>query len=230
MERRQRIGLYGSGEIPRSRRLRSRAAGPSRGLRDLAGRPAVRRMRLAGAGGRTMAVTAVMSIAATMVVVLAVLSATTMAPSVVLREQQEIPPFPYLCVGTIYDRFGTPVDNAAVTVTDLDTGGYNNSIVSGYYMGQYIGGGQVIVDLIYNLTGGSRNFTAGDDIQIDGILDIYTGTNSTTAPASLLPPYMYLNLTLSTVIPEFGDVLVPAVGMLGLFVTLVLVARTRRDD
>jgi len=110
------------------------------------------------------------------------------------------PPPPYFVIGYTYDAGGVALPNCSVNITDLRTGAYCNTLASdanGFY--QY--------DL-NTITGG---WTVGDMINVTAQKDLAIGWNESAATSG---PYLRMDVTLGTVIPEFPTVIVPVAGML----------------
>jgi hypothetical protein len=215
LESKQRIGLYGSGAVPRSRRLGSRTAGPeSLGLKDIRQLPPIRRVKPSGVRGKTVAASAIVALTA----VIAMVVAISMAPAADQVVQIQAPPTPFPCTGIVYDNTMTPVGGANLTITNLRLGttGWTSSDIAfpGFY----------IFDL--STLGQAQS---GDIIRIIANLTTLSGTNETPVPTPM-GGFMWLNVTMTPLaIPEFGGMLVPAVGMIGAFLTMALVARVRNE-
>lgn len=222
MESRQRIGLYGSGEVPRSRRLWSRVPGPqSLGLKDIRQLPPIRKVKHVGTRRKTIAASVIITLAAAFVIVAA--AALVPAASVVPAVPNQAPPPPYPLVGRVYDNTGAPVPGALINITNTRTGIWNNTVVAyseagseGYY------------DTNLNDLGTPQG---GDIIMVQAVSPslLLTGSNSTVIP-EVFVGYVLCDVHLSAAIPEFGDVVVPLVGMLGMFIIVVMVARVKSDE
>ena len=222
MESRQRIGLYGSGEVPRSIRPWSRTPGPeSLGLKDIRQLPPIRRVRPRGTSRKTIAASVMITLVAAFVIV----AAAALAPSasVVPVEDEQAPPIPYPMIGIVLDNTGTPAPGALINITNTRTGLYNNTIVSISEPGSE---GWYTFDL--NTLGIAE---AGDVVTIEALSEtlLLMGLNTTTVPAVFMG-FMWFNVTLTVVIPEFADVMVPVVGMLSMFIIVVLVARVKTEE
>jgi len=230
---RDRIGLYGSGEVPRSGQMRSASSIPSRDfLRDVKGVSMLASARKAGSRRKTAMVASAfipLIAVATIVFAGALVPSVSLVPLVPATSEQQPPPLPFVCFLTVYDGVGGTIDGVHLNVTDLTTGAYNNSLISGYkYTGEFVGGGFCQVDLIWNMSNTNpltgNNFTVGDVIRVVA-LDPYSGTNEGSSDTGF--PFMSLDLTV-VVIPEFGDIVTPIVGMLGVFVAVVAVRAKRK--
>jgi hypothetical protein len=224
LESRQRIGLYGSGEVPRSRRLTSRAVGPkSNGLRDLGDLAPIRRIRPTRMVRKTVAAATIASLASVIVIVTAFALATSLAPVQTIRDTQKAPPPPYSLIGYTFGPDGfTPIVNAVVTITDTNTGAVLNAVSDPDF--------GIIIDPLTsnypNLNDLAGGVTDGDEIVVYATEGALSGSNSgivDTAQASL-----DLNVVLSNVIPEFSGVVLPVVGMIGMFAIVGVAARSRK--
>lgn len=220
MKSRERIGLYGSGDVPRSRRLWTRTPGPeSLGLKDIRQLPQVRRVKRV-LRRNTIAASALVALAA----VIVMMSAFALAPTVskLPAKPEQAPPTPFPVTGITYDSSGAPAGGAIVTITNVRIGlsgtttsdtGVPDPSATGFY----------IFDL--STLGQAQS---GDTIRIEATWTTFSGLNETPVPTPM-GGFMWLNVTLNLPIPEFGDALVPAVGMIGAFLAVALVARTRDD-
>lgn len=221
MESRKRIGLYGSGEVPRSRRLMSRSVGPrSKGLRDLADLPKIKRVRTARLT-EAVAAAGVMMIAplATVVaIVMAVVLATSMVPKNVMVEAPE--PQPYSLYGFVFDSGGIPVLNCPVNVTNLANGQYIVTTSDPEF-------GAYIINL--KPISGDVEPAPGTVFRITATLGLDVGVNETATPDPVGAGF-WMNVTLGTVIPEFGELVLPIVGMIGMFAIVAVRARSKKDE
>ena len=228
MESRQRSGLYGSGDVPRSRMLTSRAVGPkSAGLRDLRDLRPIRRVRPTRFKTKTIAAVAIGPIAATLAIVVTMLLGISMVPVNSLDPQahikQGIPPPPYTLVGYTLDNTGARLGDVTVNITNLRTGNATEVVSDaatdpGFFW----------LDL--NLISGGQWPLPNDQIRIIGVFEgLLTGTNQTAVPDPQ-GAYMWENVSLITVIPEFGDLALPIVGMLGMFAMVAVVARSKKHE
>lgn len=221
MESRQRIGLYGSGEVPRPRRLWSRSPGPeSLGLKDIRQLPPIRRVRPANKT-KAIATTAMISLATVIVIV----SAFALTPSMeeYQRGQTFAPITPYPCIGIVFNSLGAPQPGASINITDLTTGLFNNSLVSETTPGSE---GYYVFDL--NTLGGGAPVNPGDIFRIVANDTAMIGTNETVIPV-VFEGFIWFNVTLNATIPEFAALVIPVMGVLGLVLTMVLVARVRDE-
>jgi hypothetical protein len=221
-ESKKRIGLYGSGDVPRSRRIRSKTAGPeSLGLKDIRQVPPIRRVKPSGIRGKAIAASAIVALVAVFIAI----SAVALAPSVKTDSSagtEQAPPTPFPVAGRTYDIAGAPVGGVLVTITN-ERLGLSGTTVSDTGVPDPTGLGFYIFDL--STLGQAQS---GDIIRIDAVSTTNTGTNSTPVPTPM-GGFMYLNVTLNAAIPEFQDMLMPAVGMVGAFLIMTLVAKTRND-
>jgi hypothetical protein len=221
LESRQRIGLYGSGEVPRSRKLWSRAPGPeSLGLKDIRQLPPIRRVKPVGNRRKTIAASLIVTLAAAFVIVAA--AALVPSASSVPADDEQAPITPYPVIGIVLGNTGTPVPGALINITNTRTHQYNNTIVSESAAGSE---GYYIFDL--NTLGIAE---PADVVTIEAVSLslLLAGSNSTVVP-TVFAGFIWFNVTLTAVIPEFGDVVVPVVGMLSMFIIVVLVARVKPD-
>ncbi len=169
--------------------------------------------RKAIAASVTTAVVALFAVA-----ILALSQAPANAPSA--RDAQGTPGPPYPVVGIAFDNTGAPTGGVHLNITNTRTGGFNNTLVTETAAGS-VG--------FYSFDLGSLGAAqSGDLITIVANTTLATGTNSTTLPLVFVG-YIWFNVTLGPAIPEFGDVLVPAIGMIGMFLTVLLVARVRQE-
>lgn len=164
-----------------------------------------------------------MAIAAASLFVAGLLAAAiTAAPSANVSVRLETDPSgdPTIVTGTVYDFGGVPVIGAEVNVSMYDgetLRSYDKDTTDsdGEYMvtfGPFVG----------------VPWGVGDEIRIVAESGDYSGTNSTTAQDC---PLQYVNVTLSTVIPEFGGLgsLVPIAGILGIFMAFFFARRGRNS-
>jgi len=222
LESRQRIGLYGSGEVPRSIRPWSRTPGPeSLGLKDIRQLPPIRRVRPRGASGKTIAASVMITLVAAFVIVAA--AAYVPSASVVPGREKQAPVTPYPVIGIVLDNTGNPAPGALINITNTRTGLYNNTIVSISEPGSE---GWYTFDL--NTLGVAE---PDDVVTIEAVSEtlLLAGSNTTIVPAVFLG-FIWFNVTLTVVVPEFGDVMVPVVGMLSMFMIVVLVARAKKEE
>lgn len=110
--------------------------------------------------------------------------------------------------GYIYDSLYNPVEGANVTVTMKDTGGTPTAT---YYFDESLSNGY------YSVTFAMAEWEEDYTIEVTAELGAYESMNWTTADDS---PFQTVNVTLLTVIPEFGDIL----GSPAVFVVLVTLA------
>lgn len=165
---------------------------------------------------RAMMVSALIAVAAVVVIVASV----AMAPATVNPNQPagtNAPAPPYFVLGYTKDSGGSILTGCSVNITDVNTGAYNNTLVSdsyGYYR--------------FDLNTLSISWATGDVINITATQSTsYIGWNETTANSAL--PHLWLNVTMSgTVIPEFGAFVIPVVGMLSIFAVVSLTSGRRQ--
>ncbi len=218
----KRIGLYGSGDVPRSRRLRSRTAGPeSLGLKDIRQLPPIRRVKPSGMRGKAIAASVIVALVAVFMAISAVALAPSAKPDP-SADTEQAPGTPFPVTGLTFDIAGAPVGGVLLTLTN-ERIGLSGTTVSDTGSVDPAALGFYVFDL-----GSLGQTQSGDIIRIDAVSTTNTGTNSTAVPTPM-GGFMWLNVTLNAAIPEFGEVLVPAVGMAGVFLVVMLVARTRND-
>lgn len=117
---------------------------------------------------------------------------------------------PFNIIGYTKDAESTPIPFCTVTITNVDSGAFVvvESSASGWY--EY--------DL--NLLG----WDDGDAVHVEAVKGTLMGENDGVILDGL--PFVWLDITLDVVIPEFPMVVVPVVGMLALFA----IVRSRRRD
>lgn len=220
MDSRRRIGLYANGEVPRSRRLSRRAVGPkSNGLRDLGAIPPVKRVRPIRLATKTVAAGAVGALAVLLIVGTAVVFSTSLVPAHILQP----PPPPYLIVGYVYQSDGvTSIPGATVQITNLDYGGSPNQAT---VTTDPLAGNLYNLDL--NTISGGVQPAVGNRIMVVGTSGFGTGSDIFPVPGG---GFMWGNVTTGINIPEFGDLVVPIVGMLGMFAMVAVIARSKKNE
>ena len=227
MESRQRSGLYGNGEVPRSRKLKSKLVGPkSVGLRDIRSIRPIRQLRPTRFHSKAIAAVVIGPIAATMAIAVVMLLGFSMVPvdsiGPDVHTDQVIPPPPYTLVGICTDDTGTPIGGVTLNVTNLRTG---QSTVN---ISDLASGGFFAIDLV-PISNGAWPLP-GDQIRINATFAALSGTNLTAVPDPI-GAFMWENVSLSViVIPEFGEVALPIVGTLGIFAVVAMVARSKKDE
>lgn len=225
MESRERIGLYGNGEIPRSARLMGRSVGPkSNGVRDLGSIPPIRKVRPRPAV-KTVAAAAAAPLVAVLLVVTAVVLATSSAP--VLEGGVQAPAPPYSLLGFTFDNSGAFLPDATCTITNLRTMEVINALSDSMF-------GLILSATTSNYPDLANEFPSGildgDIIKIDAEKAGWTGTNQTTLANVDTTSSVWMNVTLSTPpIPEFGDVALPIVGMVGMFLVMAVATRSKKE-
>ena len=110
------------------------------------------------------------------------------------------PGTPMIVIGYTFDSVGAIMPSCDVNITDLDTGEYD------YVVSDLAGKYQ------YDLTNLPSGAVAGDMIKAEANNTIYTGFNQSVLPSSA--PFMWLNVTLNVLIPEFSEIVVPIVGLM----------------
>jgi len=154
------------------------------------------------------------------IAMMAVIAATVAIPvsSILMPAQhaEGAQPSTHVVNGYVYDSGKAPVAGASVTVkvfngptlTDTET---TTSLSNG----------------LYSVTIGPNLWDAGYTITIDASKDTMTGSNQTTC--NLEEP-QYLNVTLTTVIPEFNDLAPVVGGMLVIAAVLATLSRRRSAE
>jgi len=220
LESRQRIGLYGSGEVPRSKRLTSKAVGPkSSGLRFLGDLPSVRRVRPARFSGRGMAGAAIAPVAVVLVIVTVFGLASSLAPIQYLTTAAGPQPPPYNVAGFVYLSDGTtPATSCPITITNTRTGQFLSATTDPDY-GAYI-------ENIVPISGDAAPLP-GDVIVVVATLGLDTGSSEGTIPDPI-GGLIFINVTLGVVIPEFSGLGMSIVGMFGVFAAVAMVTRSKK--
>jgi len=113
---------------------------------------------------------------------------------------------PYPVAGYTYDALGAILPSCELNITDLDTGEYNNTIVSGL-------NGYYAVNL-----GSFAAWNDGDIIKVTAVNGALVGENQSAVAGS----YLRLDVTLDVPIPEFPMVIVPVMGMMALVAVMSL--------
>ena len=165
--------------------------------------------------------------AASMLVVALLLATMVAAPASDEGAELEGAPSddPTIVMGTVYDSGGTPVIGADVNVSMYDGAtlrSYQTDVTDS--LGMY--------QANFGFGFGSDDWGVGDTILVVAEYGEESGTNSTVAhdiddPDSL----QYVNVTIGTVIPEFGDLgtVVPVVGVLGMFMAFFFARKERKN-
>lgn len=222
MESRQRIGLYGSGDVPRSKRLTSKAVGPkSNGLRFLGDLPPVRRVRPTRISTKGIAAAAIAPLAVIMMIVVAFAVASSWAPVQELKTEAKAPPPPYTCAGYVYQTDGvTPVLGATVKVTNLRTGLFATTTTDTEF-------GIYQADLVP--LSGDANPLPGDQILVEASFPPSSAGSAQGVIPSPIGGMILIDVTFGTFIPELSSLVLPIVGMLGMFVMVVAVTRSKKS-
>lgn len=143
------------------------------------------------------------------------LTATNGPDSVPADTTQGPPPPPYNVFGYVTDAGGNPVVSVLVTVTDNNTGAEWTNVTDdtyGYYM----------VDLNTQV----GNWSDGDIIYVYASDGAFEGSNESAVDAGAA--YLWLDIELTTVIPEFPVLMVPVLGMVA--IAAVVSLRRRRGE
>ncbi len=133
----------------------------------------------------------------------------------------EAPPlFPFYLVGHTFAEAGEVIGGAEIHIQDTTTGAWNNTTMSDPVTGFFI------CDINNGLSGG---IAVGHIIAATAYLGALQGTNQTLLRTPL-GSYTQMNITLDqgSEIPEFGTVLLPIAGMLGIVVAVRVASRGRR--
>jgi len=161
---------------------------------------------------RRMAMTSIVAIACIVIVIvaLAVAPATQKSLDPQVPSRMMGPGTPTIVIGYTLDSVGAIMPSCDVNITNLDTGEYEH--VTSDFTGKYQ----------YDLTNLPSGAVAGDMIKAEANNTIYMGFNQTALPSSA--PFMWLNVTLSVLIPEFSEIVVP---IAGLMLIALIFGRTR---
>ena len=169
-----------------------------------------------------------LAIAAASMLVVALLLATMVAsPASDMGAELESAPSTdtTIVMGTVYDSLGDPVVGADVNVSMYDGAtlrSYENDVSDSL-------GGFVAT---FGAGPGMSPWGVGDTILVVAEYNEESGTNSTTAHDIDDPGILQqINVTIGTVIPEFGDLgtIVPVVGVLGMFMAFFFARKERKN-
>ena len=165
-----------------------------------------------------------LAIAAASLLVAGLLAAAiTVAPSANVSVGLETAPSDLITVvtGTVYDSGGSPVIGAEVNVSM-----YDGETLRSYYEDTTTSDGSY--STTFGPLPGMEPWGVGDTILVVAEDGEYFGTNSTTAQYCAM---QYVNVTLSTVIPEFGELgsLIPIAGVLSIFMAFFFARRERNS-
>jgi hypothetical protein len=127
---------------------------------------------------------------------------------------------PTFVTGTVYDSGETPVIGADVNVSM-----YDGATLRSYATDQTDSQGKYLIEFGFLM---GPEWGVGDTIVVVAEYNEQSGVNSTVA---VVGPMQYVNVTIGTVIPEFGDlgVVLPVVGVLGMFMALFFARRESRS-
>jgi len=125
-----------------------------------------------------------------------------------------IPPMAFIVRGHTYDASSAVIPNCNVNITNMNTGNYTNVLSDS--LGVYR----------FDISVWVPAYQVGDIIRVVANTTTMTGTNQGTITAT---PYLILDVTLSTPIPEFTDIAIPIVGMISIF-AVARVASSRREE
>ncbi|UCE91289.1 MAG: hypothetical protein JSV90_07720 [Methanobacteriota archaeon] len=165
--------------------------------------------------------------AASMLVAGLMLATIVVAPASQVDAELESAPSdnPTIVTGTVYDSGGTPVIGADVNVSMYDGAtlrSYQTDVTDS--LGMY--------EASFGFGIGGDEWGVNDTILVVAEYGEEIGTNSTVAHAIDDPGMLqYVNVTIGTVIPEFGDLgaILPIVGSLGIFMALFFARRKNSD-
>jgi hypothetical protein len=151
-------------------------------------------------------------------VAIVLVSAMSLAPAAKSKMPADIadrpPGTPYSIAGYTYDALGVKLPSCTVVVTDVTQGlsspTLTSSATTAFYSTQ--------------LQTWCPDWEVGDELKVLATKGIMYGENTSLVGGGA---GTVLNVTLNLVIPEFPVVVVPIVGMMGLFVAVSL--RSRRD-
>ncbi|MGQ9652135.1 MAG: carboxypeptidase-like regulatory domain-containing protein [Phycisphaerae bacterium] len=112
------------------------------------------------------------------------------------------PPPPYYVLGYVYDAGGAVVPYSTVTITNVNTSVLVvvNSDNNGFYT--------------YNLNDIPGGWEIGNIINVTAQKDLAIGWNESAAVEG---PYLWIDVHMGFVIPEFPTLILPAAGMLAIF-------------
>lgn len=112
------------------------------------------------------------------------------------------PPPPYNVVGYTYDAGGALLPECSVNITNLRTGNYTLTMsdTNSFYM--------------YNLNDLPGSWVVGDMINVTAQKDLAIGWNESAAIAG---PYVWIDVHLTAIIPEFPMAVLPVAGLLAVF-------------
>ena len=160
--------------------------------------------------------------AASMLVVALLLATMVAAPASDVDAELEGAPTTAVTVvmGTVYDSLGDPAVGADVNVSMYDGAtlrSYQTDVTDSLGMYALTFGGM-----------GGVEWGVGDTILVEAEYNEESGTNSTTAHDS---PLQQIDVTIGTVIPEFGDLgtIVPVVGVFGIFMAFFFARKERKN-
>ena len=123
------------------------------------------------------------------------------------------PPPPYFVNGYTYDGSGAVLPGCLVNVTNMRTLEYNTTVSDPIY-GFY----KVDLNAMPSL------YLVGDPINVTATKDTAVGWNDSVTTSG---PYLWVDVTLSGIIPEFPMVIVPVTGMLAMFTVVILRRRAK---
>jgi hypothetical protein len=127
---------------------------------------------------------------------------------------------PYSVLGYTKDGMGDPVPFCTVTITNTNTGEYVviESDAVGYYM----------YDIRNQLPSGC---STGDVIHVEAVsesLQLMGENQGTVDLENTAQPFLWLDITLDVVIPEFSMLIVPVAGVMVLFAAVGIRRRARQ--
>ncbi len=125
------------------------------------------------------------------------------------------PPFPYIVYGTTFQSDGTtPLGLCTIAVTDVAT---QETLIGSTATGLTMSD----ADGLYSVDISPLFVTTGDGLVVSAVGPAgQTGSN--TGSVDLAIPYVNVDVTLTTAIPEFTTLMVPIAGLLSIFVIMRL--------
>ena len=143
----------------------------------------------------------------------------TLQPEVPDTASPLAPPPPYSVFGYTEDGVGDPIPYCTVTITNTNTGEY--AVVESDSIGWYQ------LDIMNALPTPS---VTGDVITVVAVSDALqlTGENQGTVDLESAYQYLWLDITLDVVIPEFSMLIVPVAGVMMVFAAMGIRRRNRQ--
>lgn len=145
-----------------------------------------------------------------------VVSAMSLAPAAKSKMPADIadrpPGTPYSIAGYTYDALGVKLPSCTVVVTDVTQGLSSPTLTSSGTTAFYS----------TQLQTWCPDWEVGDELKVVATKGIMYGENTSLVGSG---PGTVINVTLNLEIPEFPVVVVPIVGMMGLFVAMTVIRR-----